>query len=547
MIENIIISMQYVVVIGAFIIYMLYVPQFLHIIQLESYHNKDYFNWIIKNWKRAFKYGAYQLLIFALCFFGTYFFVKHVEIAPTLYYFLAIESILSLAFIIPNIIVLIKAKKERKTAKKPLKYTARVKRLFFSNFIILMLLRALFMDYLGTSFESTLLIYSFLIFTLPLNMLISNFFIEPTETVINNHYINSARRKLHKKEYKDLIKIGITGSYGKTSTKFILKTILSERYDVLATPESYNTSMGNVRVIREQLKPEHQVFISEMGARNRWDIKEICDFVEPQIGIITSIGPQHLETFKSIENVAKTKKELIDSLPQDGIVVLPSDNKYCYDIYKEEKRKKYLYGMKENADVYAYNIKLSSEGSTFTIATKNEKFTCTTKLLGEHNIENILGCVAVAIELGLTADEIQRGISKIESIPHRLQILPSNNGTIVIDDAFNANPVGSKRALDILKQFEGRKIIITPGMVELGNKEYELNKEFGRQMADSVDIAILVGIKQAKPIEEGLKEKKFDENNLYVVSNLNEAVERLGKLTQVGDVVLFENDLPDNY
>lgn len=394
---------------------------------------------------------------------------------------------------------------------------------------------------------SMLLIYSFLIFTIPFNIIIANFLADPTETMINNHYINSAARKLGKKEYNDLIRIGITGSYGKTSTKYILQTILSEKYNVLATPESYNTTMGNVRTIREKLKPEHQVFISEMGARRRYDIQEICNFVRPQIGIITSIGPQHLETFKKIENVVKTKSELLVGLTYDGVAFLPINDKYCKEIYQKEKHEKYSYGIGEKADVYATDIKLSAKGSTFTVVTKNDRFTCTTKLLGEHNVQNIIGSIAIALHLGLTKEEIMRGVEKIEPVPHRLQILPSPNGGVVIDDAFNSNPVGSKMALEVLKKFEGRKIIITPGMVELGAEEYKLNKEFGRQMADAVDVAILVGVKRSKPIEEGLREKKFDENNIYVVNSLAEATNRLTKLANPNNVVLFENDLPDNY
>lgn len=394
---------------------------------------------------------------------------------------------------------------------------------------------------------SMLLIYSFLIFTIPFNIIIANFLADPTETMINNHYINSAARKLGKKEYNDLIRIGITGSYGKTSTKYILQTILSEKYNVLATPESYNTTMGNVRTIREKLKPEHQVFISEMGARRRYDIQEICNFVRPQIGIITSIGPQHLETFKKIENVVKTKSELLVGLTYDGVAFLPINDKYCKEIYQKEKHEKYSYGIGEKADVYATDIKLSPKGSTFTVVTKNDRFTCTTKLLGEHNVQNIIGSIAIALHLGLTKEEIMRGVEKIEPVPHRLQILPSPNGGVVIDDAFNSNPVGSKMALEVLKKFEGRKIIITPGMVELGAEEYKLNKEFGRQMADAVDVAILVGVKRSKPIEEGLREKKFDENNIYVVNSLAEATNRLTKLANPNNVVLFENDLPDNY
>ena len=205
-----------------------------------------------------------------------------------------------------------------------------------------------------------------------------------------------------------------------------------------------------------------------MGARYRFDIQEICDFVKPKIGIITSIGPQHLESFKKIENVVKTKSEIIECLPEDGVVFLPNDDSHCLKLYNKEKREKYIYGVKDkHADVYAKDIKLTSKGSEFIAVTKNGEIRCMTKLLGEHNIQNILGCIAVAIYLGLSNEQIASGISKIKPIEHRLQILETGNGITVIDDAFNSNPVGSKMALDVLKGFEGRKIIITPGMVEL--------------------------------------------------------------------------------
>ena len=531
---------------GMLITYMLLVPNSLHMMQLQSYHTSEYFNWMIKNGKKVYKNGAIQFLIYALALVLVYCILRFVPEISLLGSYICV-AILCLAFFVPNVIQIVKDIRERKNAKKPLKYTARIKRLYFFSFITVILLRVLFTASLGDSLMSMLLIYSFLIFTIPFNIIIANFLADPTETMINNHYINSAARKLGKKEYNDLIRIGITGSYGKTSTKYILQTILSEKYNVLATPESYNTTMGNVRTIREKLKPEHQVFISEMGARRRYDIQEICNFVRPQIGIITSIGPQHLETFKKIENVVKTKSELLVGLTYDGVAFLPINDKYCKEIYQKEKHEKYSYGIGEKADVYATDIKLSAKGSTFTVVTKNDRFTCTTKLLGEHNVQNIMGSIAIALHLGLTKEEIMRGVEKIEPVPHRLQILPSPNGGVVIDDAFNSNPVGSKMALEVLKKFEGRKIIITPGMVELGAEEYKLNKEFGRQMADAVDVAILVGVKRSKPIEEGLREKKFDENNIYVVNSLAEATNRLTKLANPNNVVLFENDLPDNY
>ena len=391
---------------------------------------------------------------------------------------------------------------------------------------------------------------AFLMLTLPFNMIIANWFASPLEGHIAEKYVNKARKKLHKPEFKNLIKIGITGSYGKTSTKFILKTILEEKYKVFATPGSYNTTMGNVRVIREQLQPEHEVFISEMGARKKRDIQEICNFVEPQIGIITSIGEQHLDTFKNIENIKKAKGELLKGTALDGAVFLPKFNDYCFDLYKSDKHdNKFLYSThNDGSDIYAKDIKASEKGSTFTIVSKkNGSYDCKTKLLGEHNVQNIVGAVAIAEYLGLNKEQIQKGIEKIEPVEHRLQLLPSTNGTIVIDDAFNSNPIGSKAALDVIKQFEGRKIIVTPGMVELGKEEANLNKEFGRQIADAVDIAILVGPKHTKPIEEGLREKGFDDMAIYVVKNLDDATKTLGRISKAGDVILFENDLPDAY
>ena len=580
------------------VIYMVNVPRMLHIMQLESYQNDGMFRWITKNPKQAFKKGGIQFLITSIVYLlsgvAVVAFQKYFTSWSTIY--LARIGITILTFIITNLVIIAKDNKEKKTAKKALKYTSRAKRLLVYNFFVLVILQFLFMGLLEESYPNEIkellhtpypyassysgdsveyekaimeyyinqityneyndqsylmvqpIIFSFLIMTLPVNMIIANWFVSPTETWINNRYIKKARNKLNKKEYKDLIKIGITGSYGKTSTKFILKTILSEKYNVLATPGSYNTTMGNVKIIREDLKPEHQVFISEMGARKRFDIQEICQFVNPQIGLITSIGPQHLETFKKIENVAKTKGELLNGVIADGAVFLPKDNSYCFELYKKDNHEKFLYSnKKDGSDVYAKDIKVSKEGSTFKVVTKKGEFECKTKLLGEHNVQNIIGCVAIAEYLGMTNEEIQKGIEKIEPVEHRLQLIPSQNGTTVIDDAFNSNPVGSKMALDVIKQFDGRKIIITPGMVELGEEEYNLNKEFGVQMAEVVDFAILVGAKRSKPIVEGLKSKKFDDMNIYIVNNLNEATQQLAKLTKAGDVILFENDLPDNY
>lgn len=573
---------------GLIFLYMFCIPKAIHIFQQESYQVKDYFRWLTKNPKQAFGNGfkhfviymAYFLIMVVIDLVLPVLKLSLTQIKLICYLQLLLFDII---FYVSTIQLIRKWKKERKEAKKKLVYTARVKRLLFFTFISAFLIK--------TSFENTTLLFyldnftelgvtclyyaqqvwqiGLMILTMPIVVILGSFLAWPLETLINDHYINSAKWKIIRPKFGHLIRIGITGSYGKTSTKFILKTILSEKYNVLATPESYNTTMGNVKIIRKELKPEHEVFISEMGARYKGDIRKICDFVYPQIGIITSIGPQHLESFGSVQNVAKTKSELLRALPvqgnsnlasvygalskkntiDEGVIFLPNDGAFCSELYeKEDKRKKFSYSLSDkNSSVYAKDIKMSSRGCEFTAVTPKGDIKCISKLLGEHNIQNILGAIAIASYLGLSNEQIARGVSKIEPIEHRLQIIPSANGSIVIDDAFNSNPVGSKAALDVLKSFDGRKIVITPGMVELGDKEAEFNKEFGKHMASCVDIAILIGIKRSKPIEEGLIEAGFDRMNIYVVPDLDSATKKLGEVTTAGDVILFENDLPDNY
>ena len=439
-----------------------------------------------------------------------------------------------------------------KKFKKPLVFTNRLKRLFAVNILIVILETwGIFnLVALSNSFLSFIIIWFFVAIIInPINLIVSNIIIHPIERMRRCHYINSANKRIA--SLNNLIRIGITGSFGKTSTKFILSTILSEKFKVQVTPDSYNTTMGTIKVIREMLKDDHEVFISEMGARNIGDISEICDIVKPNLGIITSIGNQHLETFKSIENIIRTKYELIEGLTPEGTAFFPSDNPFCYDLYKSENRNKVLYGLEEHVNEVDLTIKdliLSEKGSTFKLSSKDgESISCTTKLLGKHNVLNILGCAAIAKYLGLTMQQIASGISKVKPIPHRLQILPTANGTVVIDDAFNSNPVGAKMALEVLSQFKGRKIIITPGMVELGAEEYNFNNEFGRNMVGVVDFAILIGKKRTQAIQDGLVIDNFRVENMFVVNSLDEATEKLGTFIRTGDVILFENDLPDNY
>ena len=440
-----------------------------------------------------------------------------------------------------------------KNAKKAFVLTPRVKRLYAVSLVVLTVI--LLIVSAGIRASGTLvttgdrIAAGFVIIfpaLLPLWVALCGLLAWPIEKGISELYFRDAQRIL--KSRKDLIRIGITGSWGKTSVKFIIGTILEEKYHTLVTPASFNTPMGVTKVIRSKLEPGHRVFVAEMGARHVGDIKEMCRLVHPEIGILTSVGPQHLDTFKTLERVIGTKYELIDALPEDGMSFFADDGDICRGLYEKTEKEKMISGLDpEYDDVWAENIRYSAEGSTFELCMKEGRISCRSELLGELNIRNILLCAAVALRLGLTPEQIARGIGKIRPIEHRLQLIPNPGGMSVIDDAFNSNIRGAKQAFQVLKAFPEKRIVVTPGMVELGEKEYEMNREFGEAMADCCDVAILVGKKRSQAIGEGLRAGGFAEERIYVVSSLDEATRLLRQIVKAGDTVLFENDLPDNY
>jgi len=429
-------------------------------------------------------------------------------------------------------------------AKKPLVYTARVKRMLASVGVLtaLTLLAVILLRRWPFIWG---LILPAAHFVSGYYVLAGNWLNKPIEKAINNWYINDAKRMID--EMPNLKVVGITGSYGKTSVKFFLRKLLSVRYNVLMTPESYNTTMGVVKTIRNSLRATHEIFLCEMGARNIGDIKEICDIVSPGCGVITSIGPQHLESFKSVENVIKTKYELRDALPQDGILFINADNEYIQKTPAE--RKAVTYGIENpDADYRAENVTVSAKGSTFTVTREGVTYTYTTPLIGSHNVLNIVGAIAAANTLGVPMQDLIPAVRQLESVPHRLQLIKGRQA-LIIDDAYNSNPSGAKAALDTLSQFEGVKILVTPGMVELGTKQAELNRIFGTQAAAVCDYVALVGEKQTEPIYEGLIEAGYPKEKIFVEHDLTSALKSVENIRTGGvqKIVLLENDLPDNF
>ncbi len=501
---------------------------FCHIFQLEGYKPREYVKWLGEFGGTRIAYTLGMAVLYVAM-------STVLVIAHSLWAYIA-GGILALIFL--GGCIFFPLQFGVKNAKLPLKYTWRVIRMLITEAVLLVGF-AIICAYCSAPIMGIAVAGSCVL------ILAANAINAPLELLVKKHFFNDAKRKLEARP--DIIKIGITGSYGKTSTKFILGTILGEKYRVLVPPSSFNTPMGLTRVIREQLKEEHQVFIAEMGAKQVGDIAELVELVHPAYGIITSVGPQHLESFKSIENVAKTKYELIEGLPADGCAFFPNDQAYTKKLYEQTVCRKFLYALDGEGDIRAEEVTVSEQGSTFKVIYPQGSFEATTRLLGRHNVLNILGCVAIALELGLSEAQIAAGIAKIQPVEHRLQLIKGAGGVTVIDDAFNSNPAGAKAAMDVLSAFSGRKFVVTPGMIELGERETLENGLFGETMAKAADFVFLVGPKHTRPIYEGLERAGFAMERVFVVKSLAEASAQMGKMLKPGDVVLFENDLPDNY
>lgn len=502
---------------------------YIHMLQLESYQLPGYFRWMRQH-PRTLVEGVVLAAFLWAVWAALWLVLK--DIAQ--WVALGLYLVMGLSFYLKHMQAAAKA-------KKPLGYTKRVKRLMVCVLILSWVLSVGL--WLLTPVWTQVLLYALVPFIVAAATLV----MAPVEKSVNNWFFRDAQRIL--RERPELVRIGITGSFGKTSVKFILGTILKEKYRVLVPPSSFNTPMGLTRVVREQLKAEHEVFIAEMGARHKGDIAELCRLVSPTYGLISSVGKQHLETFKTLDAIKRTKYELIDALPDDGEAFFPDDGGICLEFYHNTKKKGHLVRVEGGEDCYARasDIEVGPFGSRFMLRLGDEVQKVETKLLGRHNISNILLCAACAHRLGLTMAEIAAGIKAVEPVEHRLQLLPTPSGVIVIDDAFNANPAGTRAAMDVLKLFEKKRIVVTPGLVELGKDEESENEAFGAYMASAASAVILVGEKRTQPIRQGLLKAGFDEGNIHVVASLKEAQPLIGRLAGPGDVVLFENDLPDNY
>jgi UDP-N-acetylmuramoyl-tripeptide--D-alanyl-D-alanine ligase len=385
---------------------------------------------------------------------------------------------------------------------------------------------------------------------LPLSTALANLMLWPVEEGFRRYYLSDARRTLRAVGPRV---IGVAGSYGKTSTKELTATILAARWSVLRPPGSFNTPMGISRVIREQLVPAHEVFVAELGDYVPGDLRFLCNLVGPSVGILTTIGPEHLERFKTMERIVQTKEELIDALPPDGIAVVNQDDplvRAIGDRAERRGRRVIRYGQTEpGAQVRARDVETTRRGLRFTVeADGHGSATFEVKLLGRHNVMNVLAATGAALALGMALPEVAAAARAVEPVEHRLQPIDGPGGVLVIDDTYNSNPTGAAEALRVLGELPGaKKVLVTPGMIELAEREAEEHRLLGQRSAAVCDEVILVGPERTRPIGEGLAAAGFPTSKIHVVENRDGATARLQAILRSGDVVLWENDLPDTY
>ncbi len=498
----------------------------LHMLQQNLYDDDfRYVKWLKKNFSKVML--SFDLVQLFLIFFIL--FVKNGIVIPIMF---------SIVYILLFIYTF--GKSYREVIKKPLVITSRIKRLITT--IVILFVLFIYIGYISDiNYYIVLSLLGYMIYFISLIAVKINI---PIEKCVYLSYKRKAIKKLNSLSNLDVI--GITGSYGKTSSKNILNDVLNCKYNCIATPRNLNTPYGLIMTINNDIDKFDELFIAEMGAYKMGEIKELCDLVHPKYGILTKIGKAHLELFGSEENIQKGKFELIESLPNDGVAILNKDDKMQVNYELKNDVKVLWIGIDNECDYRAINISVTSSGTSFDLVVKGDKkkYRFETKLLGYANIYNILSSIALGNYLGIKIKQLQNAVKSVKPVEHRLEIKGSN-GLYYIDDAYNSNPEGAKMALDVLNLMPGKKIIVTPGMVELGKDESLENTLFGEEIALVCDEVILIGKEQTKDIQKGLENKNYNKEHIHILEEVKDAFTLINKFKDKEMYVLLENDLPD--
>ncbi len=372
--------------------------------------------------------------------------------------------------------------------KKPT-FTKKSSLLFFITILIIFS----FLFFLIRFWEEKIALY-LLIFDIlsPIIFALIVFLLQPFTVVGRKIVIEKAKRR---RKEQNLLVIGITGSYGKTTTKEFLSTILSEKFNVLKTKNHQNSEMGISQTILRDLKKNHDIFVCEMGAYNKGGIKLLSQIAQPKIGAVAGINEQHLSLFGSMEKLIQAEggKELINNLEKEGTVFFNGNNKLCLDIYKETKINKKLCLIGKESDYWISDYGFKENILSCKIHSKKDNSFDDVKIktYGKHNLSNLLLSVAIAKEIGLNWSEIKNGCLKINPEMTGIKVFESNHGFSIIDSSYSANPTGVLADLEYLKTYSGKKIIIMPCLIELGSSAKKIHKKIGQKIDEICDLAII--------------------------------------------------------
>jgi len=434
--------------------------------------------------------------------------------------------------------------------QKKLKLPVLTKKIIFLALVSIILEISYFISIFSLS--TPLFIFYLLTFDILTLVIISGIvlFFQPLAALARLLLVKKAIRK--REAFKDLIVIGITGSYGKTSTKEFLSIILAEKFNVLKTKEHQNSEVGVSQCILSDLKPEHQIFVVEMGAYNRGGIKLLCDIAKPKIGILTGINEQHMATFGSEENIIQGKYELIESLPKNGIAIFNGDNNYCFELYENTEISKRLsisnVPAKDKivkADAWTENIIVRKDSLSFKVFTKNGEIAdFKLNLLGGQNVENILMAVIAAKELEMNLNEISQACRKIKPEQGGMRLIKNNNNYNVIDSTYSSNSDGVIANLDYLKLWQGKKVIIMPCLIELGKAAAEVHKMIGEKIGQICNFAIITTRDYLKEVKDGAIKSGMREESIMFSENSKEIFKKIKDFNRTEDVILLQSRVP---
>jgi UDP-N-acetylmuramoyl-tripeptide--D-alanyl-D-alanine ligase len=442
----------------------------------------------------------------------------------------------------------------RKSGKLKLNMTVRASKIFLVGFVLFAaaaLVVALTSCVLAPDAWSGLLmaaLASALLVRIPQEcLLVANRLLWPAEQRLQEHYKRDAQRIL--REVHPFV-IGITGSYGKTGAKAALGDVLTQTLGPTFWPRrSINTVMGITRDIRDNMRPFHRYAVIEMGAYKIGSIKTLCDFTPPKAAIVTAVGIMHLERFGSPDNVYKAKSELPQAVPPDGILVLNGDNPGARRMATDyPKATTILYGLDPSLghlDCHASDIVFDGNGTRFMLHWKGKAYPARTPLLGGPALSNALGAFSMACALGSDPAYAAACLANLEPVDNRL-VLDRRGSVAFLRDAYNSNPTGFAAALEVLKALEAkRRILMTPGMVELGDLQFEENRIVAKHAATVADLTIIVGKENREAFLTGLREVNYPAEKTIIVDTRDEGFKRLSEIQTAGDIILLENDLGD--